>query len=221
VDFSRTKINLNRGLLSYTKAQKFASVLLRTTGIRKPYPSTPFYLDIGPGANINNEFFNVDYSWRPGVDACIDITKSFLLPEGIVSGIFTEHCLEHIEFEIVLSILEACHKGLATGAVLRVSMPDLAIYADRVAEANRGTPVLELPHQRERAGILTAATALNDVMRLHGHRFVWDYQTLSRALHSVGFSTVQRCSFRQGLDPMLLRDSASRAYESFYVEAVK
>ena len=221
MDFSRTTISLKRGLLSYTKVQQLVSVLLRTSGIRRPYPSTPFYLDIGPGANINPEFFNVDYSWLPGVDACIDITKAFLLPEGAVSGIFTEHCLEHIEFETVLSILQACHKGLSRGAVLRVSMPDLEIYADRVAKANRGTSVLELPHQRKRAGILTAATALNDVMRLHGHRFVWDYQTLSYALHSLGFSSVQRCSFRQGLDPKLLRDSASRAYESFYVEAVK
>jgi len=52
-------------------------------------------------------------------------------------------------------------------------------------------------------------------------RSAYDFQTLEELLKGAGFSSIQRVSFRQGRDPVLLIDNPHRAVESLYAEAVK
>ncbi|MBX9745632.1 MAG: hypothetical protein K2X34_01940 [Hyphomonadaceae bacterium] len=221
MDFSRSHISMRRPLSSYSKVRAVFSLFLRRWPFRKPYPGGPFYLDIGPGSRIDPSFFNVDYSWSPGIDHCCDITRNFDPPQDLALGIYSEHCFEHLPFEAAIGILTKCHRALVKGGVLRVIMPDLGLYCRQVAATDTGAVVAPMPHRSTKAGISTPAVALNDVMRLHGHLFLWDYDTLAAALKTAGFQTVLRQAFRQGLDPRLLRDTQERAYESLYVEAVK
>lgn len=201
------------------------SPILRRSPFGKKWPRDPFYLDIGPGAKIDPAFYNVDYSWRPGINRCCDITKDFNPPKERVLGIYTEHCLEHIPFESTLGILETCYLAMVPGATMRIGMPDLGRYCRAVVDVQSANEAdtfdTMIPHQRVTLGLCTPATAINDLMRLHGHLFIWDFNTLERALKRAGFSEVLQCAFRSGKDPKLVRDSAERAYESFYVEATK
>jgi predicted SAM-dependent methyltransferase len=221
MDFSRTDFRTSRQLTSYAKVRYAISFLLRKWPIKKPYPHGNFYLDLGPGPNASPDFFNIDYSWHPGIDMVCDLTRNFHPPEGRVQGCFTEHCIEHLPFEATLHILCKINRSLVAGGVLRIVVPDLQLYCAQVVDQNTLGSDLSLPHQRSVSGICSAATALNDVVRLHGHLFLWDYATLEILLTKAGFKHVTREAFMRGKDEKLLKDSDSRAYESLYVEAVK
>ena len=54
-----------------------------------------------------------------------------------------------------------------------------------------------------------------------GHRCMYDFELLALLLGKAGFQSVIRAGFREGADPALLVDTASRAIELLYVEAIR
>jgi predicted SAM-dependent methyltransferase len=187
----------------------------------KPFPKDEFLLDIGPGANISDRFYNVDYEWQPGIHRCLDITKGIGLPLSGVAGAFTEHCLEHISIGQCLGVLREIHGALIEHAWLRIVVPDLELYArQNVQSLESGQNVMPY-RSAEIEALRTAAVPFNIVMREHGHKFFYDFETLGALLGRVGFRNITRCTFSQGHDPKLLRDTEHRRAESLYVEAQK
>jgi hypothetical protein len=55
----------------------------------------------------------------------------------------------------------------------------------------------------------------------HGHRFIYDFQTLKQHLKEAGFKNIVRRSYREGKNPDLLIDREDRKVESLYIEAEK
>lgn len=191
------------------------------SGFARPYPTSSFLIDIGPGANLSADFYNIDWSWRPGVDRCVDISQGMNLPSGRVSGVFTEHCLEHLEIKSVQTVLRDVYFALVEGAFIRIVVPDLEIYARKYIESIESGRNCMPYADGGSSGLLTPAAPFNDVMREHGHKFIYDFETMEKMLRDAGFRNVTRCSFRQGQDPRLLKDSEHRRAESLYVEAQK
>jgi hypothetical protein len=64
------------------------------------------------------------------------------------------------------------------------------------------------------------AVGLNRIMRVWGHQFIWDFDTMQRCLSDAGFTDIRQRSFGEGADPKLaVLDTESRKEESLYVEA--
>jgi predicted SAM-dependent methyltransferase len=139
----------------------------------------------------------------------------------MVRGAFSEHCFEHIAPTALVGVLSEIQHALTPGAWLRIVMPDLELYARRYVESldsGRNT----LPHAHlTMAGFASPAVPLNNVIREHGHHFVYDFPLLSAMLERQGFRSITKCAFREGHDAELIRDSEWRACESLYVEACK
>lgn len=222
MEFSRTRLDFRRPVSSYSKVRSIVSSAIRNRALfYRPIPRQPFLLDIGPGPNLSQDFYNIDFEWRPGIDRCLDITKGLGLPPNSVRGVFTEHCFEHIPPCSLVEVLGELHRAMLPGAWVRIIMPDLELYARRYVESidNGGN---SLPHSDLKvAGFSAPAVPLNNVIREHGHQFVYDFPLLSQILEQRGFKSISSCRFKEGHDPELLRDSESRACESFYVEACK
>jgi predicted SAM-dependent methyltransferase len=218
VNFSRSKISLKRPITSYSKIQAFIGLIARNrrsfANIREP----GCYVDIGCGPNIDPSFCNVDYCWRPDIDVCWDANKALPFPDGYVGGIFTEHMIEHIPFESALFLLKECRRILRKDAIMRIVMPDGALYFNEYARGDEA----KIPYAHEdmkKYPFVTPMVSVNRIFREHGHRFIWDFPTLRQALTRAGFENVDACAFGQGKDKRLLRDTASRKVESFYAEA--
>ncbi len=62
---------------------------------------------------------------------------------------------------------------------------------------------------------------INGIFRNHGHRFIYDFETMKRLMEEVGFKSIKKCSYRNGTDQRLLIDQEWRSPESLYVEAIK
>ena len=137
----------------------------------------------------------------------------------MVDFIHTEDFLEHIEFEDAKRFLGECFRVLKPGGVMRLLTPDLRAIVERVY-LQRDALHLAWCHTFLRTE--SPCEALNMHMRMegHAHRFVYDYELLSRILRETGFR-VRRVAYNRSRHPLLryldLRDFGL----NLFVEATK
>ena len=180
-------------------------------------------LDIGPGKHFHEDFISVDFNWRGGLDICWDITTGLPLDDACVSGVYSEHCIEHIPLESGDLVLAEMFRVLKPGGRVRIVMPDAEIYLTRYVNALKDPSGEPMPYAErdDFHGIYQPIMSVNRIFHEHGHRFIYDFPMLKSLLERHHFANIELCSFGEGKDPRLVKDSSKRARESFYVEAEK
>ena len=222
IDCSRLPIRADRSIWSYRKVQRVVSTIIRGRRAFISPPQRGGYLDVGCGSNIRDDFCDLDYDWKPGVDICWDIRKPLPIEDNYIGGIYSEHCIEHIDFEDGRRLASEFFRIMTQGAYVRIVVPDGELYMLQYCEHLKGSS-LKMPYSEADsvAGIYTPMMSINRIMRAHGHRFIYDFETLRAVLADVGFREIQRRTFGEGADARLLIDTPSRIIESLYVEARK
>jgi len=177
------------------------------------------YLNAGCGKKARFGYVNLDYIWQPGVNLVWDLKWRLPFADGSLEGIYSEHCLEHLPFELVANhVLAEFHRILIPGGRLRLIVPDAGLYLKLYIQAIKDRTV-KFPNDNQT--LSTPMMCVNHCFRGHGHLYAYDFDTLRSLLVRVNFSQVDCYSFMVGADPALLLDSIERSSESLYVEAVK
>ena len=224
MDFKNTRFTFKRSITSYTKIQTLIGRILRNKKLQVPrnMEYNEDHLNVGCGPNINKNFINLDYSWRPGIDLCWDISKQLPINNHSIQGIYTEHCLEHIDFSTCQLVLDEFYRILKIDGVVRIIVPDAELYFNLYHKYQMGE-VVDFPYNKyeEFNNGITPIMAINRVFRDHGHLFAYDFETLSMMLKNSGFDEITKVAFMQGKFKELLIDSESREVESLYIEAIK
>jgi predicted SAM-dependent methyltransferase len=221
----RNRVQLNRSITSYAKFRQWYSNGIRGNPLqlKKSLEQTQL-LNVGCGPNAIAEFVNLDYNWLEGVDLVWDITRGIPFKAERFSGIYSEHCLEHLSYEQVNSILSDFFRLLKPLGMIRIVVPDAELYLEIYRKQKNGEhvtfPYGQTAHEIH-APIITSMMVVNSIFRGHGHQYAYDYETLKVMLEAQGFCDIQRTSFREGRQTPLLVDSQSRACESLYIEAMK
>ena len=215
------KLSFSRSIWSYSKVQTLVGLALRNRRIQVARLPDRSLLNLGCGNAIHPDFLNLDWHWRPGVNLCWDLSKRLPLVSDSMRGVYTEHCLEHLELPVVRFVVGEVFRVLQRGATFRVVVPDFQLYFSLYAQFQSGLqpPVPYHPHPLPPS--ITPFMAIEEVFFLHGHRTGFDFEKLELLLQEAGFSEIRRASFHQGRNPELLIDSPEREIESLYVEAVK
>lgn len=218
------KFSFKRPITSYHKVRVAIAALLRNRSflINRKAIAGKQYLDLGCGPNPHTEFINLDYSWHPEIDICWDITRNVPVESESMTGIFTEHCLEHLPFGSIDRVLSECWRILKPGGTLRIIVPDGELYLTQYARILAGEKIA-LPYaDDDRHGqIYSPIMSVNRIFRAHGHLFIYDFDTLRQLLVKHEFVNVVKESLGSGRDSRLLIDTPSRAIESLYIEASK
>ena len=152
-------------------------------------------LHIGGGAHLLDGWLNTDLAVIPGV-TIMDATRRFPFADGSFQFVFSEHMIEHIQYEDAIGMLRECHRVMRKGGIIRVTTPDLAaitgLYAGKLSgsESRYLSWFCEtfLPPDHPR----TAASAINAHFRMWGHQFLYDEWTLAEALRMADFKSVTR-----------------------------
>ena len=215
-----TKFSLKRGITDYAKVQALIARIIRGkkmfSKIRKAEELQ--YLDIGCGPNINPDFVNLDYQWKPNIDVVWDITKKELpFASDTFKGIFTEHCFEHIPLEDFKKNAKIIFRILKPGGTFRFIVPDGELYLGVYNRKINGENV-SMPYEE---GYMSPMHRINGIFRNHGHLFIYDFQTVSLILEEAGFRDIKKEKYNSGRDAKLLKDTEWRSIESLYVEASK
>jgi predicted SAM-dependent methyltransferase len=169
----------------------------------------PLKLHLGSGTLRPPGWVNVDVV---GMDPDLywDLTRPLPFPGGVAEAVFLEHVLEHFPLAQVLDILAEARRLLAPGGIVRIGVPDFGRYLESYAGDRAFV-------EQERPGRPTALLAVGEVAQAHGHRSVWDAETLELVLTEAGFEQVRHRGFGDSeLDPA--PDSPHRESETVYAE---
>lgn len=143
-------------------------------------PDKPIRLHVGSGAQHLPGFLNVDLRPFPGVDLVADVTEGLELDDDSVEAVFAEHFLEHLPVGKAVDFLVEVRRVLEPTGWLRLSTPNL----DWVWKTHYR---LEATEEEKRA----FAVMMNRAFHGWEHKFLWNRETLARALEAVGFDDLQ------------------------------
>jgi predicted SAM-dependent methyltransferase len=183
-----------------------------------PAPKNPNLLNLGCGPHTYPNWVNADdyapkrrlreRDFKP--NWTLDITRPWRCADDYWDGIFTQHVLEHVTYAEAVDIFKECFRTLKPGAWIRICVPDLATYVRYYRHEIDEEQFFPLPHR---------TLALSFLTQMHMHRSVWDADLMMSVLGEIGFGHTSPVAFGQGSDKRLIRDDASKAKESLYVEA--
>lgn len=194
-------------------------------------PDAPRYLNLGCGDQILAGFLNLDFFTTPKIDYGADLRYPLALESNAFDGVFSEHTVEHLTYAESAALLRECHRILKPGGLLRIVVPDLALFIrhysagdqqwfaawERLMFSGSTDPA------RARRLLSTPLEAISFVTQEYGHLSAWDFETLAVYAGRCGFSEITRQAFRQGALPALLvdLDAEDRKFVSLYLEARK
>jgi predicted SAM-dependent methyltransferase len=189
-------------------------------------------LQIGTGSNLLEGWLNTDFVPHSKATAFLNATKRFPFDDDTFDAIFSEHMIEHINYDEGCFMLRECWRVLKPGGVIRLITPDLEALLSLCSP--KRTPIQEryLRWMTDRflpgLGKYEPAFVVNLAMRFSGHQFLYDGRTLEDALKEAGFSDVERVlpeeSNREvfrGVDSHghYIEDAEINKYESMAFEA--
>ncbi len=181
-------------------------------------PASDLCVHLGCGYRPLKGWINVDQARGPDVQVVWDLRRGLPFRDQSCAMIFSEHLIEHVPKEAANSLLAECCRTMSKGGVLRLSTPDAGRYLRSYAGDQEF-----LRHPSFGADAEAPMDRVNQMMREYGqHLWVYDAETLTLALKRAGFSRIVEQEFAQSLVPKMQGiDSEARAFESFYLEAVK
>ena len=175
-------------------------------------------LNIGCGPDNPPDWFGIDFLSREADLRC-DIRLGIPLQAESCRCIFAEHVFEHFDRRSLRFVLRECYRVLEPGGSIRLVVPDLGAYIRAYVENNGVFSSLAYTTQ----GHLSAPELLNDVFYVTTHRWIHDFESLSREMASAGFAEIERSDQNCSRFEHFTIDNPEnhRKAESLYVEAVK
>lgn len=216
-------------LLLRTEFHFFKVRLRRSSLVRRFAHSKNVLVNFGAGPAGRDGWINVDGCEAKNINCIWDCRYPLPLPDNCARGVFTEHFLEHLDYQSdALTFLKECLRIMEVGAVLRIIVPDAQAFLQaynapgwdemiklRLTGADRKDIGYGIAYE-------TKMQVVNVLFRqFEEHKYAYDFETLRALLVAAGFSDVQRAEFAGSRLPELAIDMEWRSRESLYVEAVK
>jgi hypothetical protein len=183
------------------------------------------YCNLGSGPRYLKGYVNADFyvfntlrkllgfNTVPNVDWQIDLRKKLNCKNSFFDGIFVEHVLEHLNIIDVFKLLKEIKRVMKPNSILRISVPDLQIYAQYYLSGKKSSNKFSMWDQNR-------GEAIWSLSHNFGHNCIYDFKFLKKILLLSGFKNIQKKDFNQSSDKMLLIDDPGRSWESLYVEAI-
>jgi len=191
-------------------------------------------LQIGSGHNLLDGWLNTTlYPFEPGT-IFLDASLPFPMPADSLDYIFSEHVIEHLEFEEAEHMLRQCFRVLKSGGRIRLATPDLkqiiALYTQPEADAQQDYIRWIMDQFRPHIGEYNPAHVINHSFHGWRHKFIYDGATLAGALEKAGFRNIERLEPGSSADEELrgieqhgdyVGNEAAMRYETMVYEATK
>lgn len=173
------------------------------------------YLNLGCGSIKFDGFCNIDL--LDSADLSLDIDDGLPFSDNSVSGIYSEHFIEHLTQAQILRLLRECRRVLRAGGRLRIATPDLDALVSEVHNDQWRQPWLDKYGYQ---WVANRAEYLNISMREWGRQYLLNEEELVRLARLVGLDDVHRCAIGVSDDSMLA-GRETRAESTLVLEFVK
>ncbi len=148
------------------------------------------------------------------MDARWNIARDLPLDAGSVQAIFHEHVLKHLPADLGLRFLKDCHQVLKPGGVMRIVVPNAALYIRCYCDPSHAFL------NSWRPGHPSPLLQLQEEFYGFGHRAMYDPEMLTLFCRAAGFQFIEERRFGESrLSPC--PDSPWRQTDSLYLEVAK
>ena len=191
-------------------------------------------MQIGAGYNLLSGWLNTTLYPFAASTVYLDASQRFPIPSDCFDYVFSEHVIEHLEFEEAATMLSESARILKSGGRIRLATPDLAqiiaLYTQPQADAQREYIRWIMDNFRPQIGDYNPAHAINQSFHGWRHKFIYDEPTLVQALEAAGFGSITRVEPGQSGDDNLrgieqhgdyVGSETAMRYETMVFEAVK
>ena len=192
-------------------------------------------LHVGCGNVFIRGWLNIFYETREvygalkkknGTDLLnFNLLKPWPVGSNSIDFIAGSHFIEHLDLNDGIEFLDEAFRVLRAGGIIRLSCPDLEIYANNYVKRNKAFFEDKLIKEwcafkkAETPGEIFIAKAYDSG---GSHQWFYDFDSLKHILESAGFGKVRKCGRLEGVVPDLETiEPSGRELETLYVEAVK
>jgi predicted SAM-dependent methyltransferase len=166
----------------------------RAERLREAQASTGLLLDVGTSTEyLTPGWICLDVTPDDGA-LRLDASKPWPLPDGCARAVRAEHIIEHLSWDEAALCVREMARVLEPGGLCRICTPDLEGIARAYLE--RDARVLDI-HREHGYFAPTWSHMPNNYLRMWGHRYVFDFESLRFLLEDAGFEQIERTGFNQ------------------------
>lgn len=153
-------------------------------------------LQIGAGPHWLEGWLNTDIYSAWGKVVYLDATQRFPFEDCTFDYIFSEHQIEHLDYEKGAFMLKECHRVLKPGGKIRIATPDLLtlinLFQSHKTEQQEQFIKYITDNFFPDTKTYNPCFVINNNFRNWGHQFIYDFETLKWVLEKNGFTEVNR-----------------------------
>jgi SAM-dependent methyltransferase len=168
-------------------------------------------LQLGAGSNNLTGWFNTDYFPRHNV-FFLDVTKPFPVNSNTFQFVFSEHHIEHISYKDAVKMLKEVIRTMKPGGYIKIATPNLQKYINSYTDESTQADLYQHAKDWIYSGFYNASSyvpvdeyfkahLINDIFLNYEHRFIYDYDSLTRILKHAGFCDLVNCDMRDSIHP--------------------
>lgn len=151
---------------------------------RQAHLGNDIKLHIGSGALvIEGGWINIDMEDLPTVDISMNVLEGLPFKSNSVDMVYSEHFIEHLPRDGTKFFLAEALRVLKPGGVHRVLTPDIRNCVDVFLKGN----FRDVSWAKE-YGLESSADYLNQTLRLWGHQYLFDQETLFKFADEAGYT---------------------------------
>lgn len=138
-------------------------------------------INIGCGQKYINGWINVDIENKVKTDKQYDVLNGIKEENDSVDYIYNEHFIEHLTCEEGLFFMKECLRVLKKDGVLRIATPNLKHLSEKYLDG------CWTEFNWAKGACKTGAEMMNHSFYRWHHKYIYDYEELSRRLNESGF----------------------------------
>jgi predicted SAM-dependent methyltransferase len=190
-------VELVRGARAFViDVRKLSSFIVRGPKIKRYLRANPVRkLQLGTSDSVISGWLNTDLLPTSSDVVYLDATRRFPFKDNTFDYVYSEHMIEHIEYDSALFMLRECFRVLKPGGKIRMSTPDLRILAGLLSSERTAAQSFYIDWMATR--FLPDATScrevfvINNAFRAWGHQFLYDRETIEMTMKNVGFQNIR------------------------------
>lgn len=199
---------------------------LQMQALRKDHVSSSegVFINFGCGKNYQKGWINIDGENNGDINFFLTIDSYLPFENDSVDGVFSEHFVEHIDLATGTHFFKECFRVLKKGSVLRVVCPNLDYILEGVDNAKLHIlkeMFISVGDFNRMPDEISSAEIINWIFYGHGHKFIYNQESLTQLLTSVGFSLVYLSEFGESKKGIAIERRKDESFYSLYIEAIK
>lgn len=151
-------------------------------------------IHLGCGGRIFKDWLNCDINLQS--DCYVDLNKKLPFKDNSVDYIYSEHVLEHFDYQKGKEIMQECYRILKQGGIVRTAMPNLEFFTEGLNSEDFKYKEFSKWYKENFKELKNLPDGMNSMLNFIigccGHKYVYTEETFQNLLNEINFKEIKR-----------------------------